>query len=316
MNLNDLIGPAVLLSLFASALRLGVPIAIASVGECFGEKAGVYNLGLEGMMLIGAATGFIAELQTGSPVFGMILSVFVAAFFGLIVAFIVVDLQVDQIVAGISVTIFGGGLSAFVYHASTAAYGSPSVKGFKILRIPFLEALPGVGVVFFQQTLIVYVGFILIALLVWLLKISTLGLMVKAAGDHPDALNAAGRSVRQIRYLGVIISSAMAGFAGAALVSGVGVFREYMTAGRGWVALSMVILARWDPIIAAVGGLGFGLIDALQLRVQAISGGVESKVPYEFFQALPYIMTFVIVIIATIKFRRSGEPRFLGTPYS
>lgn len=315
MDLNELIGPSVLLTLFAAAIRLGAPIAIAAVGECFCERTGVYNLGLEGVMLMGAMSGFVIEFQTNSPTLGALASIIGGVVMGCIAAFMLVDLKIDQVVAGISVTILGGGLSAFLYNAATANSTAPSIDGFKVLRIPILGSLPGVGLVFFQQTVIVYFGFFMMAVVAWILKRSTFGLIVTAAGDHPDALNAAGRSVRLTRWSGVVLSCAMAGLAGGALVSGVGVFREYMTAGRGWVAISMVILARWNPIGSVFGGLLFGLFDALQLRVQAISGGVESSIPYEFFQALPYIATLFVVIVATIRNRRGGEPIFLGIPY-
>jgi ABC-type uncharacterized transport system permease subunit len=316
MNWAALIGPAALVPLFAAAFRLAIPMILAAVGECAAQRGGVYNLGLEGTMLMGAVAAFLAAERSGSPLLGAFAGTVAGIVTGCLVAMLTVGLRLDQIIVGIAVTILGGGLSSFLYFNAYGFTSSPpSIRGFARWDIPVLGDIPGIGVVLFQQTPLVYASAALAAVVVYVLTRTTFGLAVRAAGQAPEALEASGRSVASVRWAGLVISGGMTGLAGAVLVDGLGLFREYLTAGRGWVAVALVILARWNPLGTVAGGFMFGLADALQLRVQAVSGGVESAVPYEFFQALPYLATLTVVVTATIRLRGSREPAALGQPF-
>lgn len=316
MDWSSVVGPAALLPLLAAAVRLAVPTVLAAVGECAAQRSGVYHLGLEGTMLMGAVAAFMAAESSGSPVVGALAGAGAGAAMAVVTAVLVVELHLDQIITGIAVTILGGGLSSFLYFdAYGLASAPPGVDGFQPRVVPVLGHLPGIGMVLFQQTPLVYAGGVLVVALALVLGHTTFGLAVRAAGQAPEALDAAGRSVRGIRWTGLLISGTMTGLGGAVLVDDLGLFREYLTAGRGWVAVAIVILARWNPTGAVAGGLMFGFVDALQLRIQAASGGVETGVPYELFQALPYLATLAVVVAATVRFGRSGEPAALGAPF-
>lgn len=316
MNWGDVLGPSAILPLLAATLRLAVPTVLAAVGETAAERGGVYNLGLEGTMLLGAVTGFVVQDTTGSPTVGAMAGVGAGLAAGVLVAVLTVELQIDQIITGIALTILGGGLSAFIYlDRYGLATEPPQVDGFRRWSIPLLSDLPGVGVVLFRQSPLVYVGLLFVIAVAWTLTKTSFGLALRAAGEHPEAADAAGHSVRRLRWIGLLISGGMTGLGGAVLIDSLGLFREYVTAGRGWVAVAIVILARWNPVGAVAGGVLFGFVDALQLRVQAASGGVETGVPYELFQALPYLVTLGVVVAATIRFGRSGAPAALGHPF-
>ena len=317
MNWADVLGPAAILPLLAASVRLAIPIVLAAAGESFCQRTGVINLGLEGIMLGGALCAFWVQFETGSPIAGPIAGVLAGLALGVLVAFLVIELRLDQIIVGIAVVLLVGGFTSFVYlewFGVTA--GPPRISTATPLEIPLLSSLPGVGLVLFRQSIFVYLGLIL-AVGSWVVLTRTrLGLSARAVGERPDAADAAGVSVRRTRWIGVLVSSGLTGLAGAVLVGQLGLFQNQITAGRGWVAVAIVVLARWNPLGAIAGGLLFGFVDALQLRVQAAGGGVETSVPYEFFQALPYAMTLVVVVLAAVWFRRDAEPKALGVPYS
>lgn len=316
MNWADILGPAALLPLLAATLRLAMPIILAAAGECLAERAGVFNLGLEGTMLLGAVSAFLATHHTGQPLVGAAAGATAGVLTAALVGLFVVRAGVDQVITGISVVLLGTGLSAFVYlHVFGITGTPPRVSGTEPLRVPLLADIPGLGPVLFAQSPLVYLSAGIVLVLWWVMRHTSFGLSVRAAGDKPEAADAAGISVHRTRWVGLLVSGGTAGLAGALVVDGLGLFQEGMTGGRGWVALAVVILARWNPLGAVVGGLMFGLVDAVQLRVQAATGGTATAVPYELFQALPYAVTLVLVVAATVWFRRGGEPRALGVPY-
>lgn len=316
MNWADIIGPAALVPLLAATLRLAMPIVLAAAGECLAERAGVFNLGLEGTMLIGAISAFLATYATGQPLAGAAAGAVAGVLTASVVGMFVIRSGVDQVITGISVVLLGTGLSAFLYlHAFGITGTPPRISGSEALRIPLLADIPAVGPVLFAQSPLVYLSAGIVLALWWVMRHTSFGLSVRAAGDKPEAADAAGISVHGTRWIGLLTSGATAGLAGAMVVDGLGLFQEGMTGGRGWVALAVVILARWNPLGAVAGGLMFGLVDAVQLRVQAATGGMATAVPYELFQALPYLVTFVLVVAATIWFKRGSEPRVLGVPF-
>lgn len=316
MSWEAVIGPAAILPLLAAGIRLAMPIVLAAVGECFCQRTGVINLGLEGIMLAGALSAFGAEYSTGSPLIGALAGVGAGLVFGAIVAALVVEARIDQIIVGISIVLLASGITSFAYLDVFGVTSSPPrVQGWPLWEVPVLSDLPGVGVVLFRQPPLVYAAVGMTLVVWWLLARTRLGLSARAVGERPDAAEAVGVSPRRVRWIGVLLSSGMTGFAGAVLISSLGLFQDGVTAGRGWVAVAIVVLARWNPLGAIAGGFAFGLVDAFQLRVQATSGGVDAAVPYELFQALPYIMTLAVVVLAAMRFRRDAQPAALGTPY-
>jgi general nucleoside transport system permease protein len=316
VNWEAVIGPAAILPLLAAGIRLAMPIVLAAVGESFCQRSGVINLGLEGIMLAGALSAFGAEYATGSPIVGALAGIGAGLVFGVLVGLLVIEARIDQIIVGISIVLLAAGITSFAYLDVFGVTSSPPrIGGSSPWPVPVLSDLPGIGVVLFRQSPLVYAAMGLSLGVWWLLERTRVGLSVRAVGDRPDAAEAVGVSPRRTRWIGVLVSSAMTGFAGAVLVGQLRLFQDGVTAGRGWVAVAIVVLARWNPLGAIAGGLAFGLVDALQLRVQAASGGVDATVPYELFQALPYLMTLTVVVLAAVRFRRDAEPAALGTPY-
>jgi simple sugar transport system permease protein len=316
MSWTEVLGTGALVPLLVATVRLAIPTMLAAVGECFCERSGVLNLGLEGMMLTGALAAFLGSYYTGSPVVGAVSGAAAGAVLAAVFAVFVIRAKVDQVVAGISLVLFAQGLTSFVYlKLFGSALEPPSVEGAPPAALPLLSDIPVVGRVLFQQSLLVYGAVVLVAVLSWVLFRTRLGLSVRAVGESPQAGEAAGIAVDRVRWIALIVSGTMAGLGGAVLISQLNFFRENVTAGRGWVAIAIVILVRWNPIGAVAGSLLFGFTDALQFRIQATAGGVETGVPYEIFQAMPYIVTLVVVVLSRVYFKTSAEPHALGVPY-
>lgn len=303
-------------ALFSAGLQLAMPTALAAVGESFSERAGVLNLGLEGIMLIGALASFLGAYHFG-PVVGVLAGVAAGVALGAVKALLSVSLKTEQVINGIAVVLFAQGITAFVYEE---LFGT-SAKGLQIaplpnLRVPLLASIPGLGPILFDHNALFYVSILLI-LGVWALLYRTrFGLTVRAVGESPAAAEAAAVRVDLVRWLALLVCGAMAGLGGAVLVVGdINLFGLNVTAGRGWVAIALVIFGRWNPILVLAGAIAFGLADALQLRIQALGGGINARVPYELFQALPYLATLSIMATATIWSRRDVQPAALGIPY-
>jgi simple sugar transport system permease protein len=316
VNWSEVIGSDALIPLLVAAIRLAVPTMLAAVGECLCQRSGVLNLGLEGMMLTGALAAFVAHDSTGSPIAAALAGMIAGGLFAGGVALFVVRAKVDQVVTGICAVLFAQGLTGFLYLKSFEGQSTPpGIEGPPPLAIPLLEELPVLGPVLFRQTGLVYASLLLVALVAWLLFRSRFGLSVRAVGESPAAGDASGINVDRVRTLALVISGAMAGLGGAVLVEQLGFFRENVTAGRGWVAIAIVILVRWNPLGAVAGALLFGFTDALQFRIQSVAGGVGTDVPFEVFQALPYLVTLLVVVASVVLFKKRAEPGALGVPY-
>ena len=253
---------------FAIAMAAGTTLVFAAVGEVIAERAGVLNLGLEGMMLVGAVTGFIALDRTGSLELGVLAALVAGALLGLLHAFLTVTLRADQIVAGLALTIFGTGLSAYL---GRDVVGKPARDSFDPLAIPLLHEIPWVGPVLFDQNVLVYASYILVAV-TWVVLFRTrLGLHLRAVGESAGTADVMGVSVAGLRYGAVMVGGSLAGLAGAYLsLARTPGWNEGMTAGRGWIAVGLVIFARWNPLGALVGGFLFGLMEALNFQAQAV----------------------------------------------
>lgn len=295
---------------FAIAMAAGTTLVFAAVGEVIAERAGVLNLGLEGMMLVGAVTGFMALDRTGSLELGVVAALAAGATLGLLHAFLTVTLHADQIVAGLALTIFGTGLSAYL---GRDVVGKPAQDSFDPLAIPLLHEIPWVGPVLFDQNVLVYASYVLVAV-TWVVLFRTrLGLHLRAVGESAGTADAMGVSVVALRYGAVAVGGSLAGLAGAYLsLARTPGWSEGMTAGRGWIAVGLVIFARWNPIGALVGGFLFGLMEALNFQAQAVGITVS---PF-FLGMLPYLFTIAaIVFAALVGGRRLGAPAALGLPY-
>lgn len=302
--------------LLTSTILLAMPTALAALGETVNERAGVLNLGLDGIMLSGAMAAFLGDYYTHSPVVGALCGVAIGVLIGALKAFLSVTLKTEQVINGIAIVLFAQGITAFVFEKLFGGAAQPSIPDIPNLKIPLLGSIPGVGPVLFDQNAMVYVS-VAIAAGVWLALTRTrFGLAVKAVGESPEAADAVAVSVSKIRWIALLIGGGMAGLGGTVLVIGdLNLFEPNVTAGRGWVAIALVIFGRWNPLLVFGGTFLFGFTDALQVQVRAVSGGTNTAVPYELFQALPYLVTLAVLVTATVVARRSAQPSALGIPF-
>ncbi len=301
---------AFLVTLIAATLRVATPILLAAIGETFAERAGILNLGIEGIMFFGAFIGFYAADMTGSLWIGLAVAVLSGLLAGLLMALLSVSLGVNQHVSGLGITLLLSGLALFGFRLQYGGRSTPpSIEPFGQISpfrgIPVLETI-------FQQYLLTYITFLVIVPLAWwLLYRTSLGLQIRAAGENPEAVDAAGVNVFRIRYLALVIGGGLMAAGGAFLsLAQLGAFTHGIIAGRGWVAIALVIFGNWDPLKVMGGALIFGGTYALQLRLQAM--GLQLPVPYETFLALPYLVTIVALVIAG---RNASYPAALLKPY-
>jgi general nucleoside transport system permease protein len=317
-ELEPLLTTSFLVGVLAAGVRLAVPILLAALGEIVTERAGVLNLGLEGIMLAGALAGFMGTswaehaLPTAAgvaPWLGLTAGVLAGLAMGLVMAVLSVSLRTDQVVAGIMLVALGYGCTAYVYRE---AFGSLTARitPLEPVPVPGLTELPVLGPVLFAQDPATYLSLLILAG-VWLLLFrTTWGLALRAVGEHPAAADTAGIDVARTRYAAVLVGGALAGLGGAVLtVAQLGLFKEGVTAGRGWIAVALVIFARWRPGLALVGALLFGCATALQFRLQALN---LPWLPYEALLMLPYLLTLLVLLRARTE---GSAPAALGTPY-
>ncbi len=301
-----------LISVLAAAISSGTAILYACLGEILCERAGVLNLGVEGMMLMGALGGFAATYYSGSPWLGVLAALLVGGATSLIHALLTVTLRANQVVSGLALTLFGAGLSAFL---GKPLVGQPAPAAFVKTPIPLLGDIPALGPILFQQDLLTYVSYLLVPALWYFMFHTRPGLHLRAVGENPASTDVMGISVAGLRYLYIALGGMLAGLGGAyiSLVSNPS-WTENITAGRGWIAIALVIFATWSPLRAALGAYLFGGVEAVQFRLQ--SGGATIS-PF-FLSMLPYIFTVLVLVLATRETvrRRMGAPAALGRPYA
>jgi simple sugar transport system permease protein len=297
--------------LLATTIHMSTPILFAALGELIAERSGVLNLGLEGIMLIGAFAGFWITYSLNNLYLGIIFSLIVGALLGLFVAFFTVTLRKDQIVTGVGVWILGLGLSSFLFRVAFPSFKSyPRVDVFKPIEIPFLSEIPFIGKILFQQNILVYLTFLSVLICSLVLNKTTFGLKIRAVGENPKAAESLGVNVYGVRYATVILGSALAGIGGASLsIGSLGTFVDNMVAGRGFIAIAVVIFGRWNPYGVLFGALLFGTMDSIQISFQAL--GVA--IPYQFLLMLPYVAT-ILALLMLIK-KKIVAPAALCIPY-
>ncbi len=276
--------------ILAATLRAGTPLVLAALGELVAEKSGVLNLGVEGMMLVGAVAAIMATLATGSYAVGALAGIIAGVLMALLFAVLTLSLHANQVATGLALTIFGLGLSAFL----GLSYRDRPLTGLKPLDIPGLSDLPIVGKLLFGHDIFVYLSFVLFAAVAWFLARSRGGLVLRAIGESPTAAHALGHKVTAIRYAATAFGGAMAGLAGAYLtLAYTPMWADHMTAGRGWIALALVVFATWKPARVLVGAYIFGGVTIAQLHMQATGIAVSSHL----LAMLPYVATILILVL-------------------
>jgi general nucleoside transport system permease protein len=295
----------IVIALLAATVQSGTPILFATLGEIFSEKSGVLNLGVEGVMILGALSGFVVSSHTGNPVLAFFVAGLIGSSAAALHGLVCLGFQGNQVVSGLALTIFGVGLANYL----GTSYIGTTAPGFDPLPLPLLSELPVVGPIFFNHDPLVYVSY-LIPPLMWLFLHGTrFGLGLRAAGEYPAAATAAGLNVVAYRWLGVVGGGFFMGLGGAYLsLAYTHLWTTNLTAGRGWIAVALVIFAFWRPSRAMFGAYLFGGIMALQLRLQA-SG---AQVPSSIMLMLPYALTVIVLVLSSWRKGASDEPAALG----
>lgn len=294
----------------AASVRLGVPLALAAMGEAITERSGVINIGLEGSLIAGALGGALAALAFGSGGAGVLGGAAAGVLAALVFAAFAVGLGTDQIITGTAITLGGLGFTGAVYQARFGATGTAlTLPTLAPLPIPWLADIPWLGSALFAQAPTAYVAYLLAPALWYFLFRTEWGLELRAVGENPDAAQAAGVRVRRVRVLAVLFGGALAGIAGAHLaLAHAGTFAENMSAGRGFIAIAVVALGRWNPPLVLLAALLFGAASALQFLLQAV--GID--LPYQLFLAFPYLLTLAAL---AGWLGRTRAPAALGTTW-
>lgn len=293
-----------------ATIRMAAPLLFASLGGLFSARVGIVNLALEGFMLVGAFTGFLGSVFTGNVYIGALFGMTGGILAALILAFLAITAKANQTVAGVGINIFALGLTSYLLTVLFGADRPYGVATFTQQNIPLLSDIPFVGPIFFQQSVYVYFAFILVPIVWYVLYKTPAGLIIRATGENPKAVDTLGGNVTRIRYLCMMVSGALAGMGGASLSIGQnGQFFENITAGKGYIALATLIFGKFTPIGSLLASLLFGFSEGLQLRMQTMG----SIIPYQFLSMLPYIITLVAL---TAFARRFTGPAALGKPYS
>ena len=312
------------ITILQAGVASGTVLLFATIGELFAERSGVLNLGVEGMMLVGAMTGFSVAIKTGNPWLGVLIAMLFAGVISQIHAFIVITLQADQVVSGLALTFLGTGISLVLGEGLSKAGTVSLMPSFSI---PLLSQIPVLGPIFFtNQSVLVYFGYLFVPLAWYYINRTRPGLHLRAVGEYPSAADALGINVFRMRYFYVFVGGLLAGLGGATISLAIspGWFSELTTGGQGWIAVGLVIFAQWDPVRAAVGSYAFGALRRLILDIQGptLLLGLRNPFYYQpyygfFLQMLPYAFTVIVLVIGSREAirKRLGSPAALGDPY-
>lgn len=307
--MSDFFTQAILVATVASGIRLAVPLLLASLGETFGQRSGVLNLGVDGIMLLGAFGGYYAVLETGSVWLGLLMGIGVGIILGLVSAVISVTLKAEQGISGIGVYLFGLGMSDLLFQKLV---GTPRpVSSFPKLDIPGLSDIPILGDMLFRHSIIVYVAFGLVPVSMYIINRTTFGMNIRAVGENPEAADSLGVSVVRTRYLTVTIGGTLAGVAGAALAIDLGIFQQNLTNAQGFIAIALVYFGAWRPAGVMGGALLYGFVNSLVLQFKTL--GIIPRSWSDIAAMAPAIITILALVLVARRFR---QPAALTKPFS
>ena len=315
---ENLTALAIVLGILHSGIRLATPYLYASLGEMFGQRSGVLNLGVEGIMLVGSFFGFFVVFQTGNPWLGFAAAAVVGALMGLLMAVVSVTFKAEQGISGIGLSLFGLGVSSLLFKTMLGTV--EGVEGFSELKFCLssvgidssicLSEVPVAGEIVFSHSVMTYIAYALVPIAAYVLGRTTWGLKIKAVGQNPEAADSLGVSVNLVRYISVIFGGLMAGIASASLsISLLGVFQENMTNGIGFIAVALVYFGGWSPWGVMVGALLFSTVNSMQLWAQVL----DLPIPSDVAVMLPYVLTIVAL---ALPIRRAAQPAALTKPFT
>ena len=298
----------ILTATVATGIALAAPFLLAALGETIGQRSGVINLGVDGIMLLGAFAAYYAALQTQSLVTAILAGIGVGALLGLVTAVVSVTLRAEQGISGIGIYLFALGFSDLLF---LKLVGTPlPINQLSSVRVPLLDRIPTVGGMFFDQNVLVYLAFVLVPVVAFVLNRTTYGLNLKAVGENPAAADSLGVSVTVVRYSAVILGSTLAGLAGAALVIETGIFQENLTQGAGFIAVALVYFGAWRPAGVMAGALLYGLTAAVILSWKGL--GIIPLSVSDLAATAPAVITVLALLTVARRFR---QPAALGKPY-
>ena len=308
--------------ILAAGVASGTAVLYATIGEIFSERSGVMNLGVEGMMLMGAVTAFLVSHTLGNPWIALLAGIIVGGLMSLLHALATITLRADQVVSGLALTFVGAGLSSVIGWSLVDVRDAPRLPA---VDIPLLDQIPVLGPIFFQHNVIVYLGFILVPIAWFVINRTRPGLNMRSVGEYPAAADSVGINIYRLRYLYVFVGGLLAGLAGASLTLAIiPLWIDGLTAGQGWIAIGLVIFAGWDPFRAAFGAYLFGAIRRLPLDLQGapplpLDAHLILRDPLVsyFANMLPYLFTIFVLVIASREAlrKRLGAPAALGIPF-
>lgn len=321
--ISELFTTAVLIGILTSGIRLATPYLFASIGEMFGQRSGIYNLGVEGIMLMGAFAAFYVTMTYGNPWTGLLAAIIVGSIMGLAMSFISVTLQAEQGISGIGIYLFGLGMSDLLFQKMLGTV--ETVSGFRPVSdslnrifpdlLPGLTGIPVIGAIvsiLAQQNIMVFMAYLLVPIAWFIMYRTTLGLKIRAAGENPAAADALGVSIARTRYATVTFGGAMAGVAGASLsIALLNVFQQNMTSGLGFIAVALVYFGGWRPYGVLFGAILFSMVNAIQLWIQALNIPIPGDAS-ELLIMMPYVLTILVLVFSAGRMRK---PSALGVPY-
>lgn len=307
--MGDVFTVAVLVAVVASAIRLAVPLLLASLGETFGQRSGVLNLGVDGIMLLGAFSGYYAVLKTGNVWLGLLAGAMAGLFLGLASSFIAVTLKAEQGISGIGIYLFGLGMSDLLFQKLV---GTPiPINTFPKVDIPLLSDIPYIGEMFFQHSIIVYLAFAAIPISAFVINRTTFGMNIRAVGEYPEAADTLGVSVAGTRWAAETIGGSLAGIAGAVLAISLGIFQQNLTNGAGFIAIALVYFGAFTPFGIMWGALLFGAVNALILELKTLE-----VIPRDLSNLAAMTPAIITILALAVVARRIRAPAALTKPFT
>lgn len=307
--MSELFSPDILMSIMIASMGVATVILLAALGELVTERAGIWNMGVEGTMLTGCLFAYFAMVATGSPVIAALAAMSAGLAAGLLIGFMTVTLKVDHFVTGLGFNILASGLTLFWFRSYVGGGKPPSYSTIDKIPVPVLSDIPVIGPILFDQHLLTYAAILSVPFIGYFLRRTTLGLETRAAGENPQFLEAKGLSVSKRQYGALLFGSALTALGGAFLMLAFAdQFRPDISGGRGWLAIVAVIAGNWRPVRTMIAVVVFAILDSVAVHAQGL--GVD--IPYQFFLTLPYAASILILVMIG---SRSGQPAKLGVPF-